>query len=209
MNSWVRKRFEGIGLTQSPPGPHLAALQAKYTGTVLLCIDVSGSMSGEPLSQAVVGGRKFVDEALSARYDCGLVLWSDAVNAYLPAGTDRAQLTHQLAVASICGGTNPLPALELAKRDLAPLPNDRVLCIFSDGGWGHSQETVDAAHELCAMGVRIIVRGFGHVAADSLHTLLCPDSAPGEIAATLIEDVQDISGAIASMARSLTVRRPG
>ncbi|HEY6793022.1 MAG TPA: hypothetical protein VI365_37510, partial [Trebonia sp.] len=64
MASWIRRSFTSPGLTQIPPGPHLGKLQGKYGGgTVMLCIDVSGSMDGRPLTEAVRGARTFVVEA--------------------------------------------------------------------------------------------------------------------------------------------------
>ncbi|OXM47045.1 vWA domain-containing protein [Amycolatopsis alba] len=204
MSGWVRKRFEGAGLTQSPPGPHFGILQAKYRGTVLLCIDVSGSMRGSPLRQAVDGGIAFLDEAFDAKYDCGLVLWNHDVEAYVRPGSSRAELTNRLEAAVSTGGNNLLPTLRIAKEDLAPLTGDRVLCVFGDGDVGKRGPAVGAARELCALGVRIVVRGLGHGATKALSALVCPGQQDED---RLIEDVRSISAGIASMAKGLTVSR--
>ena len=45
MSTWIRRSFTGAGLTQSPPGPYFEALRASLSGTVVLCVDVSGSMT--------------------------------------------------------------------------------------------------------------------------------------------------------------------
>ena len=42
----------------------------------MLCIDVSGSMDGKPILEAVRGAKKFVDEAVEARYKVGVMLWN-------------------------------------------------------------------------------------------------------------------------------------
>ena len=57
MPGWIRRSFTAAGLTQIPPGPHLGALQGRFGGTVMLCIDVSGSMDGMPIMEAVRGRR--------------------------------------------------------------------------------------------------------------------------------------------------------
>ena len=50
--------FTAAGLTQIPPGPHLRTLQGRYGGgVVMLCIDVSGSMDGKPILEAVRGAK--------------------------------------------------------------------------------------------------------------------------------------------------------
>jgi Mg-chelatase subunit ChlD len=204
MSSWVRRRFDGIGLTQSPPGPHLAALQAKHGGTVLLCIDVSGSMVGEPLRQAVKGGKKFLAEAEKAHYRCGLVLWSDKVNQYVPPGKPLRAVRSALENAGIRGGTLLAPALRLAKEELGPREGDRVVCVFSDGCIGDERDAKSLARELCAMGVRIIVRGLGHDVAGTLSTLACPGDEDDQ---RVVENVAQIDAGIASMAQGLAPRR--
>lgn len=204
MSSWVRRRFDGIGLTQAPPGPHLAALQARHGGTVLLCIDVSGSMSGEPLRQAIRGGTTFLAEAEKAYYRSGLVLWSDEVDRYVPPNKPLKEVRTALERATIRGGTMLAPALRLATRELGVLPGDRVVCIFSDGGIGDQKKATALARELCAMGVRVIVRGLGGHVADALSTLACPGE---EDTNQVIDDVAHISTGIASMATGLAPRR--
>lgn len=205
-SSWVRKRFDAVGLTQSPPGPHLAELQEKYGitgGTVLLCIDVSNSMAGKRLRLAKIGGEQFLREAVAARYECGLVLWNFGVHRYVrPEASGRSALAALYKAQSV-GGTNLLPCLKLAKKVLGPLSGDRVLCIFGDGDVGHPLQARALARELCAIGVRIIVRGLGSRAADALATLACPGQHDD---GQLIENEDAIGSGIASMATGLTAR---
>ena len=42
----------------------------------MLCIDVSGSMDGKPIREAVRGAKQFVTEAVEARYEVGVMLWN-------------------------------------------------------------------------------------------------------------------------------------
>ncbi len=79
MPTWIRRQFTAAGLTQIPAGPHLGSLQGRYGGTVMLCIDVSGSMDGQPIREAVRGAREFVNEAVSAHYNVGVMLWNTQV----------------------------------------------------------------------------------------------------------------------------------
>lgn len=204
MSSWVRRQFDGIGLTQAPPGPHLAALQARHGGTVLLCIDVSVSMSGEPLRQAVRGGSTFLSEAEKAHYRSGLVLWSDKVNRYVSPKTPLNEVRAALKTASIHGGTMLAPTLRLALKELSPLTGDRVVCIFSDGGIGDQPDAAPLARELCATGIRIIIRGLGDRVASALSTLACPGDEDDN---QVIDDVSHIHTGIASMATGLSSRR--
>src|ERR1035438_294547 len=111
MASWIRRSFTAPGMTQIPPGPHLGALQDRFGGTVMLCIDVSGSMAGTPLIEAVRGARQFVAEAIAAHYKIGVILWDTGVAALAQPTPDGQAATAVLDGAHICGGTNLLPAL--------------------------------------------------------------------------------------------------
>jgi hypothetical protein len=205
MSSWVRENFEGVGLTQSPPGKHLDAVQARYGGAVLLCIDVSGSMSGTPLAQAIKGGVAFLDEAQEAHYSCGLVLWHHGIEQHVPIGTPSKEVRSKLLAAHSTGGNQLAPTLQLAIKELGPRKGDRVLCVFGDGDVGNRAESVRLARELCAMGVRIVVRGLGSHAAEALSCLLCPGAKADTT--TTIADVESLADGIASMANNLTNTR--
>ncbi|GAA0524237.1 hypothetical protein GCM10011581_44810 [Saccharopolyspora subtropica] len=203
MSSWTRRRFDGVGLTQSPPGPHLAALQARYGGHVLLCIDVSYSMSGDLLRRAIAGGEKFLAEATAAHYAAGLVLWAEEVRQFVPpeAGTETALSVLRKAAAG--GGTRLSPALERGIEVLANRSGDRVMCIFSDGELADHREARELARKACALGIRIIVRGLGRAAATSLADLACPGVADAE---QRIDDATGVTSGIASMAAGLSLR---
>lgn len=204
MSSWIRRQFDGVGLTQSPPGRHLGALQARFGGTVLLCIDVSGSMQGNPAKQAIDGGERFIDEAVGAYYRCGLVLWNHEVALFVAPTEPVTKVRERLREARITGGNNIVPTLKLGKDELGPLTGDRVMCIFGDGDIGSTGPAVKLARELCAMGVRIVVRGLGHGATEALSVLTCPGERDEQ---QLIEDVGSIGAGIASMATGLRGRR--
>jgi Mg-chelatase subunit ChlD len=205
VTSWIRRDFDGIGVTQSPPGPHLAAIQRQFGGTVLLCIDVSGSMSGAPLEAAIEGGNEFLSEAASAYYKCGLVLWHHAVDRYVPPTAPHGEVVDALCGAYSTGGNDLLPTLLIAKKLFTELGGNRVLCVFGDGDIGGNPDTVRTARELCAMGVRIVVRGLGRGATESLSRILCPGSPQED--QQVIADVTALAAGIRSMATGLTARR--
>lgn len=205
MSSWVRSDFNGIGLTQSPPGRYLEVLQRQYGGTVLLCIDVSGSMHGEPLRQAIKGGEQFLHEAVDAYYRCGLVLWNHEVDRYVAPDTRHSKVLGVLRNAESSGGNDLVPTLLVAKKLFQPRRGDRVLCVFGDGDIGRQPTVVPLARELCAMGVRIVVRGLGPGATAALERLLCPGTPHAD--SQVIEDVKSIGSGIASMAAGLTAMR--
>ncbi len=202
--SWVRRDFSGVGVTQHRPGPHLAAVQAHFRGRALLCIDVSGSMSGAPLRAAIDGGLDFLTEARQGRYDCGLILWDDCVVAHLPTTSGDAQVRARLRAATSGGGTALAPPLHVAIAELGPLTGDRVVCVFSDGSISDPTAAERQAAHARALGIRFVVRGLGPDASSGLARLLTPGE---QDAAQTVRDVDDLRRGIASMATDLRAGR--
>jgi len=203
--SWVRREFAGVGVTQYRPGQHLPEVQYHFLGRALLCIDVSGSMTGAPLVAAIEGGLDFLAEAEQAGYHCGLVLWHHDVDVYLPTTTSMAEVQTRLRAARASGGNELRPTLRAAIAELGPMRGDRVVCVFGDGDVGNETDTaVDAAHAR-SLGIRFVVRGLGSGASACLARTLTPDEP--EASARTVDDVGTLRKGIASMAASLRAGR--
>jgi len=203
--SWIRRDFVGVGVTQYRPGRHLAAVQEHFLAHALLCIDVSGSMSGAPLAAAIEGGLDFLTEAEQTGYRCGLVLWHHDMDAYLPTTAGPAEVRARLRAATAGGGTQLRPTLRAAIAELGPMRGDRVVCVFGDGDVGNEAHTAADAARALALGIRFIVRGLGSGASGCLSRTLTPDEpdAPSQT----VDDVGTLRRGIASMATSLRADR--
>jgi len=206
--SWVRRNFDGVGVTQYKPGRHLEAVQDHFRGRALLCIDVSGSMHGAPLRAAVEGGLDFLAEAREAHYATGLVLWDHTVKVHLPTTAQPDRVRAALRSATCTGGTDLAPALRAAIKELGPMSGDRVVCVFGDGDIGNPAETEKLAKKARALGIRFVVRGLGDRSSRSLARVLTPDGGE-EVREQTVRDVGDLRRGIASMALSLRLRRGG
>ncbi|GIJ48320.1 hypothetical protein Val02_52060 [Virgisporangium aliadipatigenens] len=203
MSTWIRRDYTGVGVTQSPPGRHLAAVQAPFIGKVLLCIDVSGSMSGR-LHHAVAGAERFVAEAVAAHYEIGLVLWNHGVHTFVPLSREPTRMLRTLREAAARGGTNVTPTLERGIAELGELSGDRVMAVFGDGEIGPVEAAQRAARRAAERGIRIIVRGLGEESAARLRLIATDVDAPGE---TVVASEREIAAGVASMVRTLAGRR--
>ena len=201
VSDWIRRSFDAVGITQYKPGKHLAALQAQHLGRVILCLDVSGSMSGSPLREAVRGAREFVSQAVAAHYEVGLVLWHHSIALSVPLSADPASVLAALDRASAGGGNDITPTLRAGIAALGSLTGDRVLAVFGDGDIGPVAPAVATAREAAALGIRIIVRGLGSHAAASLAQIATEGSEAAEITAQ-----SSIATGIAGMATGLRLR---
>lgn len=202
MANWVRKDFDSHGLTQHKPGPYLAKIQERACGWVVLCIDVSGSMSGERLTQACTGARRFLAEATAHNYRIALISWDTGiVESYgfegVPGAIDKA-LTHGLRNG---GGTNIVPALEHSHGVLSGLRGDRVVAVFGDGDLGDTFGAKQRAVAMQAEGIRILTLGLGEGAATALDEISTEDRE-----APRVVDEGNISSGIAGLARALKVK---
>jgi Mg-chelatase subunit ChlD len=199
MASWVRKAFDSHGLTQYRPGPHLAEIQDLASGSVILCIDVSGSMSGNRLTEACAGARKFLAEATSNNYKVALVSWDTAVVESFDFNAGAAVIDDALKRGlRNGGGTNIVPALDHSHQALAGLRGDRVIAVFGDGDLGDTAGATTRAEAMHAEGIRIVTLGLGAGAASALDVI-----STERREAPRVVDESNISSGIAGLARVL------
>ena len=203
MADWIRRSFSSAGLTQIPTGQHLRALQDRFGGgTVMLCIDVSGSMDGRPILEAVRGARTFVDEAVEARYRVGVLLWNSDVAA-LAEPTQDGKAARRLLdrTKNASGGTSLLRPLEKCHEILDRFRGqgqDRVVAIFGDGDLGPRERVLAKVAQMKAEDIRFVARGLGSVAAREFAAV-----SGEEQPSVAVSGVDDLATGIAEMATSL------
>jgi Mg-chelatase subunit ChlD len=210
MTDWIRRSFSATGLTQVPTGRHLRVLQDRFGGgTVMLCIDVSGSMDGRPILEAVRGALTFVDEAVETRYRVGVLLWNSDVAALAEPtedGTAARRLLNRTKNAG--GGTSLLRPLEKCHQILDRFKGDgqdRVVAIFGDGDLGPRERVLAKVAQMKAEDIRFVTRGLGSVAAHEFAAV-----SGEEQPSVAVSGVDDLAAGIAGMATSLkpvTMRR--
>lgn len=199
MASWIRRAFSAPGLTQIPPGPHLSSVQGRFGGTVMLCIDVSGSMDGTPILEAVRGARQFVAEAVAAHYKVGVMLWSDQVeNVCEPTPDGKAALALLAPVTHAQGGNDLFLALNHCHQVLDRFTGDRVVALFGDGDLTPKAQVLVKVTQMKAENIRFVTRGLGPHAAREFGEI--SDEEP---ASASIGDVAELAEGIADMATSL------
>lgn len=199
MASWIRRAFSAPGLTQIPPGPHLSRLQDRFGGTVMLCIDVSGSMDGTPILEAVRGARQFVAEAVAAHYKVGVMLWNHQVESVCePAADGKAALSVLAPVDRAWGGNDLLTALNHCHQILDQFTGDRVVALFGDGDLTPKAPVLVKVAQMKSENIRFVTRGLGTYAASEFGEI--SDEEPGSAS---IDNVAELAEGIADMATSL------
>lgn len=199
MPTWIRRQFTAAGLTQIPAGPHLGSLQGRYGGTVMLCIDVSGSMDGQPIREAVRGAREFVNEAVSAHYNVGVMLWNTQVVALSEPTPDGEAARRLLGPAdSASGGNDLIGPLQRCHQILDRFTGDRVVALFGDGDLTPKGQVLAKVAQMKSENIRFVTRGLGAMAAREFGEI-----SDEEAASAAVDRVEDLAAGIAGMAASL------
>lgn len=199
MANWTRKKFGSVGLTQVPTGPYLASLQRRHSGAVMLMIDVSGSMNGSPIRQAVVGAKAFVREAIEARYDVGVMLWNTTVVAMAEPTREGVGAQALLDKTSSASGGNALDQpLAVCHEVLNQFSGDRVCALFGDGDLTPKALVLEKVSVMKADNIRFVTRGLGTDAAREFAEISDEDPSSVEV-----ESVNELASSIAGMAASL------
>lgn len=202
MASWIRRSFSAAGVTQIPPGLHLSALQSRFGGTVMLCIDVSGSMNGRPILEAVKGAREFVSEAVAAHYKVGVILWNThVVDLAEPTADGVAAIKLLAPVNRAAGGNHLIGPLEQCHQILNGFTGDRVVALFGDGDLTPKDLVLAKVAQMKAENIRFVTRGLGAVAAREFGEVSSEESSTAEV-----NKVDDLAASIAAMASSLKRR---
>lgn len=199
MTGWIRRSFTAAGLTQIPPGPHLDAVQGRFGGTVMLCIDVSGSMDGMPIREAVRGAKEFVAEAVAAHYKVGVMLWNTQVVGLAEPTTDgiaARQLLEPVNRAS--GGNDLIGPLQQCHAILDQFTGDRVVALFGDGDLTPKQRVLAKVAQMKSENIRFVTRGLGLAAAQEFGEISSEEASTARV-----RGVEDLAAGIAGMASSL------
>lgn len=197
--SWIRRSFESAGVTQIPTGGYLPKLQRRFGGgTVVLMIDVSGSMHGRPIEEAVRGARTFVREAVEANYEVGIVLWNVTVVAACQPTADGSDALAILGQANAGGGNDLIGPLIHCHDMLDRFEGDRVVALFGDGDLTPKAPVLERVAVMKSENIRFVTRGLGPQAAQEFGEI-----SDETIESVRIDTVEDLADSIAGMVTSL------
>lgn len=204
-------------LLEVPDGPTLDAVLAlwqrtKKTSDVILVFDKSGSMVGEPLTQAKNGATSFLG-SLGARDTVTLLFFNNRVLPFAapkPLATGRAMLTEQINGAIAEGGTALYDAIlvaynEAQKRARKEPGRIHAVLVMTDGKDEHSKQTLDEVQatlesrweeQATAGNVRIFTIAYGKGADSKVLT----DIAEAGGGTTGIGDTSNIEALFRDMA---------
>jgi len=128
-----------------------------HQDTIYLLLDISGSMSGSPIVEALEGTRQFNAKCLTSGQSVGLICFSS--KAAVVAHPSRSGIAERLETIECSGSTDMAAAIVLAIRDIEQARGRRTIVIVTDGYPDDPDATVKAAQQAKGMGMRILTIG--------------------------------------------------
>lgn len=170
------------GLPTDVPGRFLTPPQPDGSlqhALIYLAFDLSGSMSGRPLSAAKDAAQAFLQNTDLSHCSLGLMSFSDRVFANLKACQNARQIEgvlDSLEVGKTGVGNRADPFTEL-KALLGSASGPRFAVVLTDGEWYYQEKAVVHAQECKDRGIEIIAVGFGDADKAFLKKIASSDEA--------------------------------
>ena len=175
---------------------------------VILAIDHSPSMYGDPLEQAIAAADTFLSLMDLSVHRVGLVSFAEDATLDHPLSQDRESLRSALfAIQIIAGGTNFTPALRTAQDELTahPRPDAQpVIILLSDGMDRDVDSVLREASRVKAAGTRIFTIDLNYPPSELLQMMA---SLPGDYFHTPdIHDLETIYTRLSQVIQDIAAR---
>lgn len=144
---------------------------------VLLLIDGSSSMLGEPLIEAQTAAREFLARCDLTRMEVGLISFATEVVLQSPATKNARRLHAAIDRLEAMGSTNLTDALALASSELSLNDVARYLVILTDGYPDAAESAVEQAQAIRGRGIEIVAIGMGDADQAYLRRLASSEQA--------------------------------
>ena len=173
---------------------------------MFLLIDVSSSMTGQPLVEAQTAAREFLDRCDFTTMEVGLISFSSLVALQAAATSNVRRLHAAIHRLEAEGSTNLTDALEMARGQLVDSDRKRYIVILTDGYPDAPESAVEQALAARGQGIEIVAIGTGDADRDYLRRLASSEqarSSPGS--GELVQTFGHIARMIAEGGRGLRV----
>lgn len=170
--------------------------------TVYLAFDLSGSMSGQPLTEAKRAAHAFIEQCDLSNTSIGLIGFSDSLRVELDASQNAKKISAainalEIGRTGIGNGTHPFD--EIFKR-LHPAKGARYGIVLADGVWSYQDRAIKQAKRCHADEIEIIGIGFGGADEAFLKAISSSDEH------SFFTDMSKLTATFSTIAQELTER---
>ena len=131
---------------------------------VILAVDLSGSMSGNPLRKSQEAARKFIADLHALGTKIGLIIFADLVKLQCSLTDDLSLLlkcVDQWKIGREVGACNDGIPFDTARDELEGLQGDKWILVLSDGVWSNQEQAVSEAKKCHKQDILVVGIGFG------------------------------------------------
>ncbi|QYZ78218.1 VWA domain-containing protein [Methanofollis formosanus] len=203
-------------VNQSPKELALAQRKSEMT-TVFFAIDLSGSMSGQPLAEAKKAAHNFVKEMDLSCTDIGLIVFADSVRVILEPTHDIKAITRGIdswRMSMVGYGNSAEPFTQcLGTQTRSTMKNLLLLrsadehpvfvIVLTDGVWQCQRHAIVQANNCHKAGIQVIAIGFGSADKEFLRKISSTDES------ALFTNLNDLSSSLSKIAQAITEHEPG
>lgn len=198
----IEKISEDMSWTDKSPKDQ--AGNAVSNVEIILAVDLSGSMEGDPLKKAQQAMDGFVNELKGVKVKIGIVAFANNSKCVLPPDSNfktvKAVIS-KLKNVDVGYGNDAEPftiALELLKGTFLKKKGDvRYIIVLTDGQWSNQGQAIVAAKKCHGEGIEIMALGFG--SAD--YTFLKQIASTDEFAS--LTSLTEMSGSFSKIAQAI------
>jgi molecular chaperone DnaK (HSP70) len=144
---------------------------------VFLLIDVSSSMTGQPLVEAQTAAREFLSKCDLTTMEVGLISFSTLVALQSAATSNLRRLHAAVHRLEAEGSTNLTDALEMARGQLVASDRKRYVVLLTDGYPDAAESALEQAQSARDQGIEIVAIGTGDADRDYLRRLASSEQA--------------------------------
>lgn len=168
---------DDMSWVDSPP-PELTTAVETQPVEVCLLIDVSGSMSGNPLQEAKSAANAFVDKCEFPRIMVSVVSFETDSHRHCRLSADPKAVQSAIGKLSIGGGTNMSAGLDEAGKTLGS-NGQRFIVLMTDGEPNSQEDAITSANRLKNSGIDIVA--IGTSGADRRYLKMLASTEEGSI----------------------------
>jgi molecular chaperone DnaK len=199
-------------LSEPPPVAKVISIHL----SVLIAVDLSGSMSGKPLQEAQKAARKFVGEIDLTHASIGLIGFADTVKITQSLSQNARKLykgidewTNWMDVGTVGWGNDAEPFTE-ALFILKKVEDPRFVIVLTDGQWSYQDKAIMQAKLCHKSELEIIAIGFGQADKDFLKAIATSDSnALFTDLGGLVESFSNIAQVLTETSGGMTLSESG
>ena len=159
---------EDMSWTDLSPEDNVTDAVKMLSVDVMLAIDLSGSMNGEPTKKAVSAMVDFVEQMNSDYTRIGIIAFADIPKIILKPTDNFKKVRHELSWlkmvnVGICNKAEPFKAAyRVLKGGFMQKESDiKYIVVLTDGRWDNPSDAIRAAKECHKAGIEVMALGFG------------------------------------------------